>query len=405
MKYFRLLVGILSIAVFTAFSGGCSKKLPAETLPPETTAPIFESLLDETTETTETVPTETTVLHGPFSTPVVTQRVVDVHGQLSVDRLDIVDAQGEKIVLRGMCMDIASDDCGFINADTVQTLAEDWGCNVIRFRLDYSSYVNSPDDTFNALCSAVDLCQDQGVYVIADFELPGQCGPDRPYQITAEDLFSRLSAIYADSPNIIYEICSNVGTYDSEDENSVSWSGSVRPYAEAVIDAIRENDSDNIIIVGTPVYESATAMASISLIEESNLLYALNDVESIPSSTAIGIPLIRTSITELYTLDLDALEEAGISWCFCGVGPDGSFDDNLLNYSLDTLTDEEKIGGHWPDEFISTEGLALRELILNSVTEAGEDETEPTEPSDTSETTAETAEETTSTSFDESAQG
>ncbi len=379
MKYFRLLVGILSIAVFTAFSCGCSKKLPAETLPPETTAPIFESLLDETTETTETVPTETTVLHGPFSTPVVTQRVVDVHGQLSVDRLDIVDAQGEKIVLRGMCMDIASDDCGFINADTVQTLAEDWGCNVIRFRLDYSSYVNSPDDTFNALCSAVDLCQDQGVYVIADFELPGQCGPDRPYQITA--------------------------TYDSEDENSVSWSGSVRPYAEAVIDAIRENDRDNIIIVGTPVYESATAMASISLIEESNLLYALNDVESIPSSTAIGIPLIRTSITELYTLDLDALEEAGISWCFCGVGPDGSFDDNLLNYSLDTLTDEEKIGGHWPDEFISTEGLALRELILNSVTEAGEDETEPTESSDTSETTAETAEETTSTSFDESAQG
>lgn len=153
------------------------------------------------------------------------------------------------------------------------------------------------------------------------------------------------------------------------------------------------------------MYESATAMASISLIEESNLLYALNDVESIPSSTAIGIPLIRTSITELYTLDLDALEETGISWCFCGVGPDGSFDDNLLNYSLDTLTDEEKIGGHWPDEFISTEGLALRELILNSVTEAGEDETEPTEPSDTSETTAETAEETTSTSFDESAQG
>ena len=405
MKNFRIIVGIFVMAVFTAFSGGCSKKLPAETLPPQTSAPVFESILEETTDTQETTTTETTVLHGPFSTPVITDRAVDIHGQLSVDRLDIVDAQGEKVILRGMCMDLASDDCGFINGNTIQTLAEDWGCNVIRIKLDYSPYVNDPDNYFNALCSAIDLCEEQGVYVIADFEFPDECNYEA-VQITAVGLFSRLSAIYAESPNILYEICSNVGAYDSEDtENSVSWSGIVRPYAEAVIDAIRENDRDNIIIIGTPVYESPTAMASISLIEESNLLYALNDIESIPSSTAIGIPLIRTSITELYMLDLEALEEAGISWCFCGVGPEGSFNDNLLNYSLDTLTDDEKIGGHWPDEFISTEGLALRELIINAVTGAGEDETEPADASDTTETTAETAEETTASTSEETAQG
>ncbi len=155
-----------------------------------------------------------------------------------------------------------------------------------------------------------------------------------------------------------------MGAYNSEDpDNSVSWSNNVRPYAEAVIGAIRGNNADNLIITGTPVYQSETALASISLIEDADLLYSFSDLGSIPSSQAIGIPLIYTSMNGIIVTDLQVLEEAGIGWCYCGIGPDGSFDNNLLNFSSDILTDAEKMAGHWPDEFLTADGIALRDML------------------------------------------
>lgn len=367
MKNYRLCGTILVMICSLIMSASCSRKLPPETLPSATTSSIIEEVFSEITEPEETSISETTLSHGPYSTAVVTDHPVDVHGSLSVSGLGVVDQNLEPVTLRGVAVDLASDDIGFINQETIRTVTEDWGCNVVRVIMkvgdDTYGYLSDPDGYFNSICSTIDMCTEQGVYVIVDLDLPDQCDYTA-VQETAVDLFTRISAIYPDNNAIIYEICSNVGAYNSEDpDNSVSWSNNVRPYAEAVIGAIRGNNADNLIITGTPVYQSETALASISLIEDADLLYSFSDLGSIPSSQAIGIPLIYTSMNGIIVTDLQVLEEAGIGWCYCGIGPDGSFDNNLLNFSSDILTDDEKLAGHWPDEFLTADGIALRDML------------------------------------------
>jgi endoglucanase len=54
-----------------------------------------------------------------------------------------------------------------------------------------------------------------------------------------------MATTYGGYDNVIYEIY-------NEPWGSKSWSGTVKPYSEAVIAAIRAIDSDNLIIVGSP---------------------------------------------------------------------------------------------------------------------------------------------------------
>lgn len=400
MKNLRLCGTILFVAASLMMSASCSRKLPPETLPSATTSSIIETAFSQVAETEETSISETTVSHGPNSTAVISDHPVDVHGKLAVSGLGIVDQNLEPVVLRGVAVDLLSDDIGFINADTVKTLTEDWACNVLRVRMkvgdDTYGYLSDPDGYFNSICSTIDICTEQGIYVIVDFDLPDQCDYVAMQEI-AVDFFSRISAIYPDNNAIIYEICSNVGAYNSEDpDNSINWSNNVRPYSEAVISAIRGNGAANLIITGTPVYQSETALASISLIEDANLLYSFSDLGSIPSSQAIGIPLIYTTMNGIIVTDLQALEDAGISWCYCGIGPDGAFDNNLLDYSSDILTEEEKTEGHWPDDFLTVDGIALRDMLTGLALPAEElpeetvasDETESVETDISSEETS-----------------
>ena len=392
MKTGKLYGTILLVSVSILLSTSCSRKLPPETLPSATTSSLMESVLEETVETEETSISETTVSHGPFSSAVITEHPVDVHGALSVSGLGVSDSNSQPFIFRGVAVDLVSDDEGFINRDTIMTLTEDWGCNVIRVRLqvgdDTYGYLSDPDTYFNNMCSTIDICTEQGVYVIVDFDLPDGCDYVA-IQETAVDFFTRLSAIYPDNNAIVYEICSNVGAYSAEDtENSISWSSDVRPYAEAVISAIRGNGANNLIITGTPVYQSETALASISLIEDGNLLYSFSDTASIPSSQAIGIPLIYTSMNGLIVTELQTLEDAGIGWCYCGIGPVGAFDNNLLDYSSDILTEDEKVFGHWPDEFITTDGIAVRDFLIGLAAPSEEETAETTGAEETSDTSS-----------------
>lgn len=59
-----------------------------------------------------------------------------------------------------------------------------------------------------------------------------------------------MSKKYAGVKNVLYE--------DFNEPKDVSWSGELVPYHKAVIDAIRKNDKDNIIILGTPTYSQVS---------------------------------------------------------------------------------------------------------------------------------------------------
>ena len=147
-KYGALaLVGtLLATSVLTS----CSKKLPDETYPEIPATYVSEEvqesdigetepveLIEETEVSEETEATEATQesTHGPLSTPVVTERIVDLNGQLSVQGTTLVNESGEPIQLRGMSSYGLNAIGKFFNEDIVKTLAEDWGCGVIRLAM------------------------------------------------------------------------------------------------------------------------------------------------------------------------------------------------------------------------------------------------------------------------------
>lgn len=388
-KYFTKVAALLIAGVLLVSS--CSKKLPAETLHPdvpvqsEETTLIEETEVAETTETVpeETEPEETEPAHGPFSTAVVTDKVVEINGHLSVKDGTLVNVAGEPIQLKGMST-YGMHAIGIVfNEAFVQTLAEDWGCSVIRLAM-YTigdggdAYINQPEKYFQMMCDCIDLCIAQDVYCIVDWHILGEGDPTLR-QDEAIDFFSRISALYGDCPNVIYEIC------NEPNGEGVDWDNCIKPYAEAVIPAIRENDPDNIIIVGTPNWSQFVDEAAKNPLEGDNIMYTLHfyaashgqeNRDRVIEALDKNLPIFCTEWgstcdsggghvdTEASDIWLAFLAENNISWCNWSIGGPTPEMSNALKWASDYLTREEKYQGHWPDEFITTSGLYAKSQIL-----------------------------------------
>jgi len=385
------------LATVTAFSSilltCCSSKLPDETLPAATTTEVTETSetvleTEETAaETEETEETEETF--GPLSTAQVTERPVDVNGQLSVSGTQIVNESGEAVQLKGMSSYGIQSIFQFFNDDVTDTLVQDWGCSVIRLAMttrgNDDGYTYNPDKYFETVCGYADTLIEHGVYVIIDWHILYDGDPTE-YETEAIDFFSRISAIYGDCPNVIYEICNEPNGMTVADETqAVDWDNVIKPYAENVIAAIRENDPDNIIIVGTPNWSQDVDAASQNPIDGDNIMYALHFYAGShgqelrdKAHTALdnGLPIFVTEwgtsadsgaggvfYDETYEW-MDFLDSNSISWCNWSIGGSNTESSNALKLYSQKFTVEQKIAGHWPDEMLSDSGLFVRSLIL-----------------------------------------
>ena len=76
-----------------------------------------------------------------------------------------------------------------------------------------------------------------------------------------------MSAAAAGYGNVLYEICN--------EPNGPTWS-SVKSYAVDVIDVIRANDPNSIVIVGTPTWSQDVDTAADDPIDRSNVMYTLH---------------------------------------------------------------------------------------------------------------------------------
>ena len=82
------------------------------------------------------------------------------------------------------------------------------------------------------------------------------------------DFFDEMSKEYANTPNVIYEIC-------NEPNGNVSWSNDLKPYAEKVISTIRNNSKNSLIIVGTPFWcQNVEDAANDPITDYNNILYS-----------------------------------------------------------------------------------------------------------------------------------
>jgi endoglucanase len=194
------------------------------------------------------------------------QPVVKIAGQLEVRGTKLFDSYNNQIVLRGMSFGWHNLWPRFYNSGAVHELVTKWNCSVIRasmgIELNDSGYLKSPERSVKLMKNVIDACIKENVYVIIDWH------DHNIHQKEAVEFFSMISKQYGNYPHVIYEI------YNEPDRES--WA-EVKPYSETVIKAIRANDPDNIILIGSPHWSQDVHLAAADPIKGyTNLMYTMH---------------------------------------------------------------------------------------------------------------------------------
>ncbi len=194
-------------------------------------------------------------------------------GALSVEGTKLVDDNGNGVLLKGISTHGLAWYPDYVNEDCIRQLKEEWGANVFRLAMytaEYGGFCSGGDkESLKALVKdGVKYATDNDMYVIIDWHILSDGNPNT-YLEDAKGFFEEMSEEYADYTNVLYEIC-------NEPYGGTSWSD-VKSYAEEVIEVIRENDEDGIILVGTPNWSQYVEQAAADPIEGyDNIMYTLH---------------------------------------------------------------------------------------------------------------------------------
>lgn len=190
----------------------------------------------------------------------------------------------------------------YYNSQTVAWLKNDWKSNLVRAAMGVNDIGGYLTDSYNKtrVTTVVDAAIANNMYVIIDWH----SHQAEQYQAQSIAFFKEMATKYGHTNNVIYEIYN--------EPTQVSWSGTIKPYALAVIAAIRAIDPDNLIIVGTPTWSQDVDIAANDPITGyANIAYTLHFYAGThgqylrnKASTALskGIPLF---VTEWGTVNAD----------------------------------------------------------------------------------------------------
>lgn len=187
------------------------------------------------------------------------------HGWLSVKGTQLVDASGRPVVLHGMSSHGLQWFGNFASSGAIGATAS-YGANLFRAAM-YTAengYLSDKTGMYAKLCAAVDAAVSRNMYVIIDWHILSDANP-RSHQGEAKAFFKKVSARYAGTPNVLYEIC-------NEPNGGTSWKD-VKTYAEAVIPVIRNNSPRSVILVGTPTWSQDVDLAAADPLSFGNIMY------------------------------------------------------------------------------------------------------------------------------------
>jgi len=189
---------------------------------------------------------------------------------LSVQGVQLVDASGKPVVLRGVSYGWHNWWPRFYNNETVKWLKEDWGVNVVRaatgvyFKEPKRTYNQSPEKAVKTVSKVIDGAIENGVYVLIDFH-----SHELELEL-AKTFFTEMATKYGQYPNVIYEIF-NEPAFQTWEE--------VKAYSEEVIAVIRAIDPDNVILVGNPHWDQDLHLVADDPIQgelSRNIMYTLH---------------------------------------------------------------------------------------------------------------------------------
>ena len=229
---------------------------------------------------TSTMPTknmnEEIYMESTSSTPTAIPELPETHtaqhGALRVEGADLVDANGEKFQLYGMSTHGIAWFPQYVSPESFKTLRDDWNTNCVRLAMytqENGGYCTdgNKEDLKTLVKKGVEYATELGMYVIIDWHILSDRDPN-VHKEEAISFFQEMSSAFADYTNVLYEICNEPNGYATWD--------SVKSYAEEVIPVIRANDSDAVIIVGSPTWSQDIHLAAKAPLDYENILYSLH---------------------------------------------------------------------------------------------------------------------------------
>lgn len=195
-------------------------------------------------------------------------------GALHVEGTTLCDADGKVVQLRGVSTHGLSWYPEYVNDKCFKELHDKWGANVVRLAMyteEYNGYCSGDAANRKSLKKlvkkGVQLAAKYDMYVIVDWHILSDGNP-KTHKKAAKAFFKDMSKSLADYDNVLYEIC-------NEPNGGTTWKD-IKSYANDIIPAIRENDEDAVIIVGTPTWSQEVDKAAASPLKYENVMYALH---------------------------------------------------------------------------------------------------------------------------------
>ena len=288
------------------------------------------------------------------------------HGQLSVQGTQLVDKNNNPIVLRGMSFGWHSMWPRFYNEKAVDWLRKDFNCNVVRaamgIELGKMAYLKEPQFSKDKIEAVIKGAIKSDIYVIIDWH---------SHNVNLEEaklFFAEMSQKYGKHPNVIYEIF-NEPDYESWPE--------IKDYAEEVIKVIRENDANNVILIGSPRWDQDVHLPAADPIKGyGNLMYTMHFYaathgkelrDRTDEAIKSGLPIFISESAGMEatgdgSLDykawqeyIDWMEERKLSWITWSVSD--------KDETCSILQKTAKSEGKWKQKDLKESGIKVRELL------------------------------------------
>lgn len=248
-------------------------------------------------------------------------------GVLQVIGTQLCDKNGNPVQLRGISTHGLAWFPEYVDSELFEQFRNEWNANVMRLAMytdENGGYCagGDQDELKKLVKNGVRYATDNDMYVIIDWHVLNDRDPNVHID-DAKAFFKEMSKEYAGADNVLYEIC-------NEPNGQTSWND-IKLYADEIIPIIRKNDSDAIIIVGTPNWSQYVDQAADDPISGyDNIMYALHFY------AATHKEWLRDTMTKAIDQGLPVfVTEYGI----CDASGNGSIDEAEANRWVETMDD------------------------------------------------------------------
>lgn len=200
---------------------------------------------------------------------------VALHGQLKVVGTQLLDQNDQPVQLKGVSsMWLNWETHGYQSSeDGLAYMRDHWKVSVIRAAMgteQSGGYLTDPKAMFRKVNSVVRNALKAGVYVLVDWHTEQAVAQESQ----AVAFFSDMASKFGSYPNVIWETYNEPVRFvwSDPDPNTPT----IKKYHEAVVKAIRAEDPDNLIILGTPNWSQKVDEAAADPVAGTNLLYTLH---------------------------------------------------------------------------------------------------------------------------------